>query len=142
MERNEIEQTEDRTGEELSFEELLETYMFKAPERGQILEGTIIEAKRDQIILDVGLKRDAVVTRKDLERLSDDVIAELTPGKEVQTYVLQPYNGDGELIVSINKALELEDWGNAQRLLETEEVSEATVVDTNKGGLLVRFGRL
>lgn len=139
---NEIDQQEDRSGDELSFEELLETYMFEAPERGQILEGTIIEAKRDQIILDVGLKRDAVVTRKDLERLSDDIIADLTPGKEVQTYVLQPYNGDGELIVSINKALELEDWARAQRLLESEDVSEATVVDTNKGGLLVRFGRL
>jgi len=139
---NELDQRENRTGDELSFEELLETYMFEAPERGQILEGTIIEAKRDQIILDVGLKRDAVVTRKDLERLSEDVIADLTPGKEVQTYVLQPYNGDGELIVSINKALELEDWGRAQRFLESEDVSEAAVVDTNKGGLLVRFGRL
>lgn len=125
-----------------SFADLLDSYMYEMPERGQILEGIILEAKRDQIILDVGLKRDAVVTRKDLERLSDDVIDMLQPGKEVQTYVLQPYNGEGELIVSINKALELEDWDQAQRLLESDDITEATVVDINKGGLLVRFGRL
>jgi small subunit ribosomal protein S1 len=74
--------------------------------------------------------------------LSEDVLKELTPGKEVQTYVLQPYNGEGDLIVSINKALELEDWSTAMRLMESDEITEATVIDSNKGGLLVRFGRL
>jgi small subunit ribosomal protein S1 len=128
--------------DELSFAELLDSYMYDAPQRGQILDGVILEAKRDEIILDVGLKRDAIVTRRDLERLSAEVIKELTPGKEVQTYVLQPSNGDGDLIVSINKALELEDWTIAQRLMEADEVTDAKVVETNKGGLLVRFGRL
>ncbi|MEO1289797.1 MAG: S1 RNA-binding domain-containing protein [Chloroflexota bacterium] len=128
--------------ENLSFEDLLDSYMYESPSRGQILEGIILEAKQDQIILDVGLKRDAVVTRKDLERLSEEVIADLQPGKEVQTYVLQPYNGEGELIVSINKALELEDWSIANKLMEADEVTEARVIDGNKGGLLVRFGRL
>jgi small subunit ribosomal protein S1 len=125
-----------------SFEQMLDTYMYEMPERGQILEGIILEAKRDEIILDVGLKRDAIVTRKDIERLSDDILADLTPGREVQTYVLQPYNGDGELIVSINKALELEDWARAQKLMDSDDTTEARVIDSNKGGLLVRFGRL
>jgi small subunit ribosomal protein S1 len=128
--------------DELSFAELLDSYTYIAPQRGQILDGVILEAKRDEIILDVGLKRDAIVTRRDLERLSEEVLKELTPGKEVQTYVLQPSNGDGDLIVSINKALELEDWTIAQRLMEADEVTDAKVVETNKGGLLVRFGRL
>lgn len=133
---------EENNNEDMSFEELLDTYMYEVPERGQILAGVILEAKQDEIILDVGLKRDAVVTRKDLARLSQEVINGLTPGKEVQTYVLQPYNGDGDLIVSINKALELEDWSIATGLMESDEITEAKVVDSNKGGLLVRFGRL
>ncbi len=128
--------------ENLSFADLLDSYMYESPSRGQILEGIILEAKHDQIILDVGLKRDAVVTRKDLERLSEEVIEKLQPGKEVLTYVLQPFSGDGELIVSINKALELEDWSIANKLMEADEITEALVVDSNKGGLLVRFGRL
>ncbi|MEL6306579.1 MAG: S1 RNA-binding domain-containing protein [Chloroflexota bacterium] len=137
----ETQDTQDTTSGD-SFEALLDSYMYEMPTRGQILEGIILEAKDDQIILDVGLKRDAVVTRKDLDRLSEEVIGRLQPGKEIQTYVLQPYSGDGELIVSINKALELEDWRNAQILMEADEVTDALVVDTNKGGLLVRFGRL
>lgn len=129
-------------GDELSFAEMLDGYMYKSPSRGQILPGVIIEAKHDEIILDVGLKRDAVVTRKDLMRLSQDVINQLKPGKEIQTYVLVPDSGDGDLIVSINKAMELEDWARAQRLLDSDEVTEGEVIEANKGGLLVRFGRL
>lgn len=128
--------------DELSFAEMLDGYMYQSPSRGQILPGVIIEAKHDEIILDVGLKRDAVVTRKDLMRLSQDVINQLKPGKEIQTYVLVPDSGDGDLIVSINKAMELEDWARAQRLLESDEVTEGEVIESNKGGLLVRFGRL
>ncbi|MDQ7033640.1 MAG: hypothetical protein Q9P01_02040 [Anaerolineae bacterium] len=65
---------EENNNEDMSFEELLDTYMYEVPERGQILAGVILEAKQDEIILDVGLKRDAVVTRKDLSRLSQEVI--------------------------------------------------------------------
>lgn len=137
-----VNEKQELENENLSFEDLLDSYMYESPARGQILDGIILEAKQDQIILDVGLKRDAIVTRKDLERLSQEVINKLQPGKEVQTYVLQPYNGDGELIVSINKALELEDWSIANRLMEADEITESRVIDSNKGGLLVRFGRL
>jgi small subunit ribosomal protein S1 len=44
--------------------------------------------------------------------------------------------------VSINKALEMEDWLRAQRLMEQDEITEATVLDINRGGMLVQFGRL
>lgn len=134
--------TEQTGSEELSFAELLDSYSYEMPERGDILQGIILEKKVDEIILDVGLKRDAVVTRKDLTRLDEEIINQLVPGREVQTYVLQPYNGEGDLIVSINKALELEDWRRAKVLMEADEVTDCRVVDTNKGGLLVKFGRL
>ena len=139
-----VQETENQNevASENSFMDLLDEYMYEVPERGQIIGGIILEKRADEIILDVGLKRDAVVTRKDISRLSEEVLAELTPGKEVQTYVLQPYNGDGDLIVSINKALELEDWTRAEQLMNSDEVTECRVVETNKGGLLVRFGRL
>jgi len=125
-----------------SFGDLLDQYLYESPERGQILKATVIEADSNEILLDVGLKRDAVVTRKDLNYLDQSVIDQLVPGKETLAYVLQPYNGDGELIVSINKALELEDWEKAQELMESQDTILVTSVGTNRGGVLVRFGRL
>jgi len=127
---------------EMSFADWLERYDYVEPQRGQLLSGIIVSTRRDEIVLDVGLKRDAIVTRRDLERLTPDVLERLRPGTEVQAYVLQPYNEDGDLIVSINKALELDDWARAKRLLASEEVIQTCVLEANKGGLLVTFGRL
>lgn len=124
------------------FGELLEVYGYNEPSRGQILHATILEVRHDEVILDVGLKRDAVVTRKDLSRLPADVTDELKVGDQIRVQVLQPYNEDGDLIVSINKALEMADWDRAQALMEADAVTEARVLDINKGGMLVRFGRL
>lgn len=126
----------------LSFSDLLDEYDYESPERGQILEGTIIQSTEYEIIIDVGLKRDAIVSRQDLDRMDDDIRRSLVPGEEVQAWVLQPYSSDDELIVSINKALELEDWRRAQNFMDNDEVTEVEIIDQNKGGLLARFGRL
>jgi small subunit ribosomal protein S1 len=128
--------------DDMSFADMLETYGYAEPSRGQILRGTILEKRRDEIILDLGLKRDAIVTRRDLVRMPEDFVKTLAPGQEIYAYVLQPYTEEGDLIVSINKALELEDWTRAEALLESNDVVEGIVLDVNKGGILVRFGRL
>jgi len=127
---------------ELDFATLLDQYNYEDPYRGQILEGVVLSASGDEVLLDVGLKQDAIVPRRDLAMLSDRVRDRIKPGAEILTYVLQPRNQDGELIVSINKALELEDWQHAQEMMESGGIVEAEVIDTNRGGLLVRFERL
>lgn len=124
------------------FAALLDEYDYDMPHRGQILEGIVLEASSDEILLDVGQKRDAIVTRKDLSLLDDKLRESIVPGKLVMTYVLQPRNYDGDLIVSINKALELEDWAEAHELQESGQIVEAEVVNTNRGGILVKYGRL
>lgn len=124
------------------FAALLDEYDYDMPHRGQILEGIVLEASSDEILLDVGQKRDAIVTRKDLSLLDDKLRESIVPGKLVMTYVLQPRNHDGDLIVSINKALELEDWAEAHQLQESGQIVEAEVINTNRGGILVKYGRL
>lgn len=134
---------QDQNGEEeLSFAELLDAYDYESPRRGQILEGEILRVDDNEILVDVGMKRDAIVPRTDLDRLSDEMVESLAVGQHVMVYVLRPMDREGELIVSINKALQQADWERAEQLLETGEVVDAQVVGYNKGGLLATFGRI
>ena len=127
---------------DLPFDQLLDTYSYDMPERGQILDATVLEASEKEVLLDVGLKRDAIVTHKDLDYLDEAVIDSLVPGTQTQAYVLKPFSMDGDLIVSINKALELEDWQKAQELMDNDEAVMVTATDTNRGGALVQFERI
>lgn len=117
-------------------------YNFSPPQRGEIREGLILKIEPEQVIVDIGAKRDAIVPEKDLERLSEDELEELEPGKRIQTYIMNPMGQEGELVASINLALQQEDWDRAHELLDSDDIVECEVTGYNKGGLLVSFGRL
>jgi len=90
----------------------------------------------------MGCKRDGIVPRTDLELLEDAYRASLQVGEEVPVSVLTVSGRQGELVVSLNLGLAQQDWLRAQEMLESEESCEAEVVDVNRGGIIVTFGRL
>ena len=47
---------------ELSFEQLLEESL-KTIRNGEVVEGTVIDVKEDEIILNIGYKADGIITR-------------------------------------------------------------------------------
>jgi len=111
------------------------------PRRGDLLHGTVLSSDERGLIIDLGLKRDGVVPRSDLEELSPEE-GRLGPGDEISVMVVEPLDGDGNLVVSVAQARESSDWLKAQRLMERDEILEAEVGGYNRGGLIVPFGRL
>ena len=122
--------------------ELLEEYSYKLPKRGQVLEGQILRIDEEGLLVDVGAKRDAIVPSRELEKLNDELVKDLTVGKEIYVYVTHTPVGGEDLIVSIERGLEYQYWDQAERLLEEGDTVELAVVGENKGGLLVQFGNL
>jgi small subunit ribosomal protein S1 len=49
---------------------------------------------------------------------------------------------DGTILLSIARAEEERDWLEAERLLKTKEIFEGVISGYNKGGLIVKLGRL
>lgn len=109
-------------------------------ERGDLLVGTILACDEHGIIVDVGLKRDGVVPRSDLEGLED--LADYHVGKKITVMVVCPEDRDGNLIVSIQQARASKDWDAAREQMERGELYIGEVVDANKGGLIVPYGEL
>ena len=60
---------------ELSFEQMLDE-SFKTIRNGDVVEGTVIDVKEDQIILNIGYKADGILTRNEY---SNDSSLDLTP---------------------------------------------------------------
>ena len=120
---------------------LLEEHDFKAPEVGEIRKGVIVSISSQGIILDLGLKRDGVVSPNDLEKLTEEQRDSLETNQEVSVYVVST-GGEEGLTVSIHRALQEEDWVRAKQLLESGEIIEVEVETYNRGGLIVPFGGL
>jgi small subunit ribosomal protein S1 len=110
-------------------------------QRGSLLTGQIIAIDHLGVIVDLGLKRDGVIPSSDLDRLPSEEVR-FNVGDEIDVMVVDPIDSDGNLLVSISQALESDDWLEAKRLLENDEIFEASPSSFNRGGLIVPFGRL
>lgn len=132
----------DEKGSSPSFADLLDEYEPEPLRRGQLVEGEILQIEDHVILADVDAKRTAVIPPQDLEQVNQDVLDELSEGDEVTLYVLRTPVGDEDLLVSLQKGLEQQDWVEAKENLSKEELLELEVIGHNKGGLLVAFGHL
>ena len=109
---------QDDTLSEQSFAELLDaSFDYTPPRRGEIRQATILQIEPNEIIVELGAKKDGIVTTQDLERLNDDFRRSLKVGQLVPVYVLNPRDTDGNLVVSINMGLQQYDWDKAREML-------------------------
>jgi small subunit ribosomal protein S1 len=132
----------ERTPNETWFEQFLSDYDYESPKRGQLLEGEILRKDEDALLVDVGLKRDAIVPGRDFNEVRKEVLENLSIGDKILVYVLQPPSGDRDLLVSLSKGIEYEHWDHAERYLENETILPLQVIGKNKGGLLLEFESL
>lgn len=121
---------------------LVESYEFKRPKRGDLLRGEILHVDDETILVDVGAKRDAIVPRKEVDKLDDDQLDDLNVGDHIPVYVLRASGREEELQVSIQKGKQKRKWDRAKELLQSGETLELEVIETNRGGVLVSFGEL
>jgi small subunit ribosomal protein S1 len=125
----------------MDFAALLEEALAMADvKRGELLTATVLYVDQQGAIVDVGLKRDGVVPRADLDRMGSDYVIE--QGNEVPVMVVRPEDQDGNLVLSVHQARQSVDWERAENLLQAGEMVSAQVAAANRGGLIVHFGEL
>jgi len=128
------------TDSESDFKSLLESSeSTPSPERGDVLSGRVLALDSQGMIVDLGLKRDAVVPHAEVEKLAEEGMT-FQVGQEVSVVVIQPQDKDGNLLASVNQARQQQDWLTAEQLMATGEIWEGVVTGHNRGGVIVQFG--
>ena len=122
---------------EQTFEQMLNE-SFKTIHTGEVVEGTVIDVKPDEIILNIGYKSDGVLTKSEYSNdNSIDLTTAVKVGDTMDVKVLKTNDADGQVILSY-KRLAL-DRGNKriEEAFNNKEVLTAKVVQVLEGGLTV-----
>lgn len=127
--------------------EIFEKYLeadtdFDLPERGDLREGIIVEIRPNELLVNVGSKRDGVIPQSDLAKLDPDFVKNLHVGQVVDVVISKPPEDDGTFQLSMADALQQRDWLDAQELLENGQIVTNKVIGYNKGGLTIEFRHL
>jgi small subunit ribosomal protein S1 len=139
------EQQEERGGEAglEEFAAWIETeYDFERLSRREIREATIVLIDDNQVIVDLGVKRDGIVPPWDLDKLEPEYRDSLQVGNTVPVSVVDASDGDDAIKVSISNGLAQQDWLRAEQMVDSDDTCEAEVTDANRGGVVVQFGRV
>jgi small subunit ribosomal protein S1 len=127
----------------MTMAELLEQeYSFQRVKRGDIVRGTVVSVRVDEIMVDIGSKSEGIVKKQELDQLDQEVLDEINVGDEIPVYVLRSGDDDGNIFLSLSRALVEKDWENAKVLFDASETFTGDVAGYNKGGLIVNFGRI
>jgi len=114
----------------------------KPLKKGDIVEGVVTSTSPTAVMVDIGAKTEGIIPGRELERMGRETIDLLKPGATIPVYVVNPNTHDGEILLSVNRALEELDWQKAEEHKESQQVFQSRVAGYNKGGLIVRFGRV
>ena len=123
---------------EKSFEELLEE-SFVTIHNGEVVKGTVIDVKPDEIILNIGYKADGILTRS--EYSNDSANVDLTTvakvGDTMETKVLKVNDGEGQVLLTYKRLAAEKGNKRLEEAFENKEVLKAPVAQVLDGGLSV-----
>ncbi|MFG6332019.1 MAG: 30S ribosomal protein S1 [Lachnospiraceae bacterium] len=122
---------------ELSFEQMLEDSL-KTIRTGEVVEGTVIDVKEDEIILNIGYKSDGIVSRNEYTNVPNaDLTTMVSVGDTMEVKVLKVNDGEGQVQLSYRRVAAERGSRRLEEAFENKEVLTAKVTQVLEGGLSV-----
>ncbi|MDP2789600.1 MAG: S1 RNA-binding domain-containing protein [bacterium] len=111
------------------------------PKVGDIIEGAIIALSKSEVHVDIDGIMTGVVRGKELIDESGET-ASLKVGDKARATVLELENENGQMELSFRLAGHEKAWGELDTMLASKEPIAVTIIAANKGGLMVKVGRV
>jgi small subunit ribosomal protein S1 len=114
--------------------------MLQEPKTGDIRTGVIVDKRPNELLVDIGFKSEGIVSGREIERVVDD-FSSLEVGDQLPVFILRE-DKDGNLQLSISRALAEQDWERAEDLMESQAIFDGAVESYNRGGVIVKVGQV
>ena len=122
---------------EMSFEQMLEESL-KTIHNGEVVEGTVIDVKEDEIILNIGYKADGIITKSEYTNDSSVNLQDVVHvNDKMEAKVLKVNDGEGQVLLTYKRLAAEKGNKRLEEAFENKEVLKAKVSQVLNGGLSV-----
>lgn len=122
---------------EENFAELFEQYGSKTLNNGDIVDGTVVEVRGNEVIVDLGVKYNGQLAA---DQLTDDPFVKpsdvVKEGDTIRVYVVGVNDAEGKVVLSRKKLVAMESWNRIKEAYENKEILEAKIIKAVKGGVI------
>ena len=122
---------------ELTFEQMLEESL-KTIHTGEVVNGTVIAVKPDEIVLNIGYKSDGILSKNEYTNdNSVDLTTVVKVGDTMEVKVLKVNDGDGQVALTYKRLAAEKTSKKIEDAFNNHEVLKAPVAQVLDGGLSV-----
>lgn len=109
-----------------------------AVKEGSIVHGRVVRFTDDSVIVDIGHKSEGEIPKS--EFYAGDGKLTVKEGDTIEVYLDSFEDGDGEMVLSRERAEMLRAWDRISDAFEKNEIVEGSIIARVKGGLSVDIG--
>ena len=125
---------------EMSFEELLNQEEMRSIYNGQLVEGTVIDVKEDEIVLNINYKADGIITKREYSNSLDINLKDVVKvGETIQAKVLKVNDGEGQVLLTYKRIAMDKANKKLEEAFNDKTVLKGKVSKVQSGGLSVDF---
>ena len=122
---------------EMTFEQMLDA-SFKTIHTGEVLEGTVIDVKPGEAILNIGYKADGVLSKMEYtNEPSMDMTEAIKIGDVMEVKVLKVNDGDGQVLLTYKRLAADRGSKRLEEAFNSQEILKAKVSQVLDGGVCV-----
>lgn len=122
---------------DLTFEQMLEE-SFKTIHSGEVVEGTVIDVKPEEIVLNIGYKSDGILTRNEYTNEPNVDLTTVTKvGDKMEVKVLKVNDGEGQVLLTYKRLAAEKGNKRIEDAFNTQEILTAKVTQVLDGGICV-----
>ncbi|MBI5043967.1 MAG: 30S ribosomal protein S1 [Nitrospirae bacterium] len=135
-ESEEVDETgaENRQGNELG---KLYDESFTRIEEGTIVKGRVMAIHHDGVMVDIGFKSEGIIP---IQEFTTDDLSKIKVGDEINVYLEEHEDSEGNLILSKEKADKVKVWDDIEKAYRNKEIVKGKVISRIKGGMTVDIG--
>ena len=122
---------------DLTFEQMLEE-SFKTIHAGEVVEGTVIDVKPEEIVLNIGYKSDGILTRNEYTNEPNvDLTTVAKVGDKMEVKVLKVNDGEGQVSLTYKRLAAEKGNKRIEEAFNTQEILTSKVTQVLDGGICV-----
>ena len=123
--------------ENMTFEQMLEA-SFKTIHTGEVVTGTVIDVKPNEIILNIGYKSDGILTKNEYTNETNvDLTSAVKVGDTMDVKVIKVNDGEGQVLLTYKRLAADRGSKRLEEAFESQEILKAKVSQVQDGGVCV-----
>ena len=106
---------------------------------GDKVSGKIVKVDGDSVLVDIGYKNEAVITKQEFAFYGDN-LADMAKVDEEVTAIVKEINDEGDIFLSKKEFDQVAAWENIEKAFNAQTVLTGKAVEVVKGGILIDLG--